>query len=160
MKKAKNYLIAMLLPAFIFAGCGGGSEEPELTDQQKATKALTGSWGGARKVTIDSPPKNLEESDYQSLNSLKLTFNSEKNEPTSFVANGGGQIFPNVVGGSWEWSSSDVIAITGGEISQLTGFKFLPGRDNATAIQFTFHYDQAAGKVLDLSGDYTVTLSK
>lgn len=160
MKNTRFYLIAILFSVAVLAGCGGGSEKPNLTDEQKATKALTGSWGGTGNVVIDSAPEELVEDDYADLMALRLTFNSADNEPSTFSSAGGGVIFPNTTSGAWEWSSEAVIALTGGEISQLTAFSFQPSRDNATAIKFTFHYDQPDARVKILTGDYTVILSK
>lgn len=162
MIKSFRYLLAAILLSalVVYSGCNGGDEKPKLTEEQKSTQALTAAWGGAGKVDIDVAPNDLEEADYAELTTLKLTFNSTENEPTTYKAEGGGDIFPAVNSGEWEWSGTSVIALTGGDIAQLTGFSFIPSRDNATSIKFTFHYEQPAGRVMNLTGDYTVILSK
>lgn len=172
MKHIKPILTAAVLAAvFALASCGGNDDsqdpEPELTDRQLASKALSeNDWGGSQKVQVTPPSEAIGEEHYADLLDLKLSFGVDGDlAPTSFTATGGGSIFPNV-STQWSWSSfngasGNVVAISSGSVTQLASFSFNPDVENATSITFTFNYSGPGdARLSDVSGDYTVTLAK
>lgn len=164
--KYVRYFIALIFvgAVVLYSGCGGkGGETPDLTEKQKAAKALSTSWGGSEAKIQITPPNNLDRVHYEQLYNLKLTFTVDnKNNPNQFTATGGGTIFPNVSNTAWDITGNGpyTVSITGGQINVLNNLSFSPNRDNPTSITFKFNYTQPAGRTADISGEYTMTMMK
>jgi hypothetical protein len=166
MMKNIRYLIFVLLMGVVafYNNCGGNDPEPEWTAQQKAAKILSASvWGGLGKVKVDSPPRpDLDNSHYSGILTLRLTFNVDaQNNPTTFKAEDGNNIFPDF-NGNWSWSGTgtNTITISGGGITVLNSFTIVPNQENPGSIRFTFNSPCTACRTSDVSGNYTVTLDR
>lgn len=164
MKKILSLLMIALITGFVaFMSSCKDDDDPELTDQQKAARTLSeDAWGGSGKVEVTPPRAEVTPDLYEPLTTLQLEFGATTDyEPTSFEATGGGDFFPDV-NTTWSWSGAgtSTIQIASGQVTQLTGLTFDPDVENATSITFTFNYPASGGKVKDVTGDYTVTLSK
>jgi hypothetical protein len=164
MRYLKFFIVVTLMGAVVlYSSCGGGDPKPELTAQQKAAKALSANtWGGLNKVNVDVHPSGLLPEHYAGVKTLKLTFKTDaSNNPASFIAEGGGNIFPDF-NGNWSWSGTgkNTITISGGDITILNDFSFLPGEENPNSIKFTFNSQCSSCRTSDVTGDYTVILEK
>jgi hypothetical protein len=164
MQNIRYIIVLAFLSAVIFySGCGGKDPEPEWTAQQKAAKVLSANtWGGSNKVDVVSFPSGLEPHHYSGVLTLRLTFNVDaQNNPTTFRAEGGNNIFPDF-NGNWSWSGtgSNTITISGGDITVLNSFTIVPNQENPESIRFTFNSQCSTCRISDVTGDYTVTLER
>ena len=140
-------------------GGGGGSDDPtEMTDQQKAAKALKdGSpWTLA---SVDSKP---DDADAEALDGFKLSFgitgSGTDTAPSTFSSTGV-EGLESEPGATWSWSGSGITTITlaNGFAAELTDVQFTPGVENATSVQVSFQLTSIGGRGKGL-GEYTVTL--
>ncbi len=151
-------LIFFLTGPVLLSGCGG-SATPSLTEQQKATKALTqGSpWGGTGRVEVIDVPTGVDPS---GLSALAIVFSSTDDptwEPTTIETFGANE-FLSTSNSTWAWSGTGetVITLTNASSSELTGVNI-----NGQVLTITFEVNSGGGtgaRTAGLDGTYTVKL--
>lgn len=160
MKNIMYRISILTLCSVIIFSCGsdGGDDPSEMTDQQKAAKALKDGSPWAIS-SVDSKP---DEADAEALNGLQLSFGITGSgtdiAPGSFTSSGveGLESDP---GASWSWDGSGIstINLNGGFVAELSGVQFTPGVESATSIKVTFQLTSIGGRAKGL-GEYTITL--
>lgn len=161
MKKLRILLASIAIGGlFFFANCGGGDDPVELTDQQKAAKALNE--GSPWTVqSIDNAPDNVNAS---ALENLTLTFGITGTEaeiaPDAFAASGAEDFISTQGSASWSWSGggTSTMAISGASISQFTSVSFDPDVENPSSVTLSFTVSAPGGRIQGIAGDYTITI--
>lgn len=161
MKKLIYSLSLLAMAIFVLPGCGGddGEEVKQMTDQQKAAKALKDGSPWAVTTVNDLP----EGSDEEALMGMQISFGTTGSDltlaPGSFTSGGVSDRLTSDAGATWAWSgtSTSVIALTNGFTAELTDIKYTPGIENATSVTLTFSLPEAGGRASGMGG-YTVTL--
>jgi hypothetical protein len=166
MKKKLTYLLSILFVCslVLLTNCDKDDDDPavELTEQQKAAKALADGSPWQVTTVVSKPEETTDESP---LLSLELSFDvsgteAEKNiAPSSFEASSEGDFFTSENDATWAWSGSNTSAITltGASEAELTNIQYSPDSENPTSVTLTFELTSLGGRVKGL-GEYTVIL--
>ena len=163
---AKKKIITSLLPGLVFygmlllQGCGG-SDNPALTEQQKAARAMEeGSpWGGTGNVEVVDVPTGVDPSGLSSLTLVFTTSGEPEWEPAGFEATGADD-FLSTSNSTWKWggTGTEIITLTNASSSELTGVYI-----NGQELTITFEINSGGGtgtRVAGLDGTYTVRLQE
>jgi hypothetical protein len=163
----KNILfIALLLGCLVFfTNCEKDNESVNLTELQKATKALSD--GSPWTVSsIDSKPSGVSEQDAAALLFLKINFRLSGSgasiEPAGITASGAPDFLFTQSGATWNWvgGNTNAISLSNSSTGQFTNIQLLPSADNPTSIKLTFVVATTGGRIGSVVGTYTVTLTK
>lgn len=159
MKKI-HYILSLLFLSFVLLNCGGsdGDDPAEITDQQKAAKALKD--GSPWEIaSVDSKPDGA---DAEALDGLEISFgisgSGAEIVPTSFSSEGVDALESDP-GATWSWdgASTSTIKLTNAFTSRLTNIQVLPNVDAPTSVKITFELSSIGGRAKGV-GEYTITL--
>jgi hypothetical protein len=148
------FLTMGLIAGFIFfASCNGDNGDEDLTPQQEQAKLLQGTW----TVQSATVPQGVQP---DILNGGTLTFNTDQDyNPSSFSSAGMPDFFSASGSSAWSFSgqSTNQVVLTG--VSPVSEFTINNLSGNSLSISFS-HPGMAGGRVKDLSGAYTASLTK
>ena len=154
MRTLFAFLTMGLIAGFVFfASCNDGNGGGDLTAQQEQAKLLQGTW----TVQSATVPQGVQP---DILNGGNLTFNADQNyNPTSFNSNGMPDFFSISGSSTWSFSGQSTNQVILAGVSPVSEFTINNLSSNSLSISFS-HPGLAGGRVTDLSGAYTASLSK
>jgi hypothetical protein len=162
--KILSYLLSLLFVCslVLITSCGkdDGDDKVELTDQQKAAKALSDGSPWQVTTVVSKPEEDIDETPLMSLElSFGITGSDITIAPGSFSSDSDDDFFTSESNATWAWSGTGTSAIdlTGSSVSELTGITFSPNVENPTSITVTFVLTNLGGRAKGL-GEYTVIL--
>ncbi|MGK7394289.1 MAG: hypothetical protein ACNS62_06940 [Candidatus Cyclobacteriaceae bacterium M3_2C_046] len=157
-----KYSIILLLCTGLFC-CGddGNNPDPELNRQQQAAQSL--SQGSPWQVieVIDQPNEYLDVADLLNLQlSFGITGTGASLAPATFSASGADQFIMAPSGAQWSWSGSGIstIELTNVSTSQFTNLQLSPSPENINQVTLTFSISGTGGRLMDISGQYSIKL--
>ena len=158
-----NILLVQLILLSFFISCGDDevTQEPEMTLQQKAAKALKD--GSPWKVAevVSKPTDNIDTAPLQNLQiSFGINGTSTEIVPGNISASGADQFLSIGSGATWSWSGTGIstIEITDSSTDQFTNIQLSPSAEQATQITLSFQVASNNGRSKDLTGNYTIKM--